>query len=138
MVRSRRNLVAAVCMTLSLSACDRGGAPSSQGGPAPSAVAAPTAAAMTQAVITMDAAHDIMTKKDAPAYTISPSAGLVIEVGDHHFPPVDAAGAGTPNAAHVARGSSGYFRASFSGKRIALNASSLDPVRGRGAFPGFE
>src|SRR5689334_14643840 len=111
MVRSRRNLLIAICAPLSLGACDRGGAPSSQGGSAPSASAAPTAAASTQTAITIDAVHDVMTRKDAPAYTISPSAGLVLEVGAHPFP---AASAGAPNAAHVAHGSSGYFRARFS------------------------
>ena len=86
----------------------------------------------------MDAVHDVMTKKDAPAYTISPSASLVIEVGDYRFPSLGTAGTGALNAAHVVHGSVGYYRATLAGKRIALNAASLDPVKGRDAFPGFE
>ena len=46
-------------------------------------------------------------------------------------------GLGAPDTVHVVRGSSGYYRTSFSGKRIALDAS-LDPMKGRDAFPGFE
>jgi hypothetical protein len=83
----------------------------------------------------MDTVHDVTRKKDAPAYAIPPSATLVIEVGEYRSPVLDA---GVPDAVHVAHGSSGYYRASFSGKQAALNAASLDPVKGRDAFPGFE
>jgi hypothetical protein len=141
-MRSLKSRVIAVCATVSLGACDRGSGSSAGVGPAPSALAsagtASPAAATTQAVIKMDLIHDIMTKKDAPAYAISPSATLVIEVGDYRFPVLDAAGAGVPDAVHVVHGSSGYYRGSFSAKRVALSAASLDPVKGRDAFPGFE
>jgi hypothetical protein len=89
-------------------------------------------------MIKMDSVHDVMTKKDAPAYAIAPSASLVIEVGEYRFPVRDAAGAGVPDAVHVVHGSSGYYRGSFSTKGAALSAASLDPVKGRDAFPGFE
>jgi hypothetical protein len=142
MVRSQKIMLTAVCVTASLGACDRGGAPATAGGPTPSAPAsagvAPAATTTTQAVITLDAAHDVMTKKDAPAYAVAPSASLVMEVGGHRFPMLDGAGAGVPDAVHVVRGSSGYYRASFSGKRVTLDARSLDPVKGRDAFVGFE
>lgn len=137
----RRSFPLAVCATLSLGACERGDGRPTGGDPAPSALAssaATPAAATTRAVVTMDAAHDVMSKKDALAYTIAPSTELVIEIGDHPFRTPDAAAIGAPDTVHVARGSSGYYRATFSGKRIALNAASLDPLKGREAFPGFE
>lgn len=135
MMRSRSKRAAAIAASLALVACDREGGPSTQGGPAPSALPAPTAAAATRAVITMDASHDMMAVKDAHPYAIAPSAELVVEIGDYHFTARDA---GAPDAVHVAHGSSGYYRASFSGKQIRLNAASLDTVKGREAFPGFE
>jgi hypothetical protein len=136
-----KTMVLAVCATASLEACDRGGGPAAAEGSAPSASpsagVASTVAATTQVVIKMDSVHDMM-KKDAQPYAIPPSATLVVEVGELRFPMVDAAGAGVPDAVHVAHGSSGYYRASFSGKRVVLSAASLDPVKGRDAFPGFE
>lgn len=120
-------MVAAAGAVVLLGACDREAAPTTQPAPAPSATAA------KQAAIVMDAAHDVMAQKDAPGYAIAPSAVLVIELGEHRFPAGKA-----PDVVHLAHGSSGYFRASFSGKRITLSAGSLDPVRGREAFPGFE
>ncbi len=42
-----------------------------------------------------------------------------------------------PDAVHVMHGSSGYYRATFSGDRVVLDVASLDAVKG-GAFPGFE
>jgi hypothetical protein len=135
-----KNLVLTVCATVSLSACDRGSGPSAAGGPSPSAPASAAvvtaAAATTQAEITMDMVHDVTRMKDAAAYTIPPSATLVIGVGGYVFHGLGSAGG--PDAVHVAHGSSGYYRASFSGKQATLNAASLDPVKGRDAFPGFE
>lgn len=119
-----------------LVACDD--APSAKGRPpaSASATAAPPAAAVTRAVITLDAAHDVMTQKDAPAYTIAPSSELVIELAGHRFPARDA-GPASPDVVHVVRGSSGYHRASIVGARVTLSTASLDPVKG-GPFPGFE
>jgi hypothetical protein len=129
-----RDFVAALLAVLAIGGCDRRDA-----GPAPppsaSAVTAP-AAAVTRAVITMDVMHDMMSTKDATPYSIAPSAELVIELGDHRFSPRDG-GSGAPDTVHVQHGSAGYHRASFSGKRVALNVASLDPVKG-GAFAGFE
>jgi hypothetical protein len=80
----------------------------------------------------MDGAHDMMSVKAASPYTIGPAAVLAIEVGDHRFPK------SAPDAVHVAHGSAGYYRGSFKGPRVELGAATLDPVRGREAFPGFE
>lgn len=125
-----------LCATLTLGACDRpDGAPQSTGA-ASSAKPAASATAPTRAVITMDTAHDMMTIKSPADYTIAPAAELVIEVGEHRFSTRDG-GPAAPDAVHVVHGSSGYHRASFSGKRITLNTGSLDPVKG-GAFAGFE
>lgn len=139
MLRALRDVVVLSTAFL-LCACDDGGAPSAKGGPSPassaSAAAAPSAVAATRAVITLDAAHDVMTKKDAPAYAIAPSAELVLELGEYRFATRDG-GIAAADAVHVVRGSSGYHRASFSGKRVTLSTASLDPVKG-GAFPGFE
>jgi hypothetical protein len=130
MMQPRALVVAAA---LALVGCDRG-APAP---PSPaSAAAAPSAVAPTRATLTLDAAHDVMTKKDAPAYTIPPCAELVLEVGEHRFPIRDA-GPLAPDSVHVVHGASGYHRASFSGHRVVLSAASLDPVKG-GVFPGFE
>jgi hypothetical protein len=137
MVRPSNDLLVALCAATSLGACDSGG-PSAKGRPSASASAAPAPAAVTRAVITLDTAHDMMTKKDATAYAIAPSSELVIEIGDHRFPGRGDAGTSEPDAVHVAHGSAGYYRASFKGKRIVLNAGSLDTVKGREAFPGFE
>ncbi len=140
MVWARQDLVMAVCATVALGACDPRDGTSVSGGPAPSASASAgagtTANAATQAVIRMDAGHDVMTRKDAPPYAIAPSAELQIEVGEYRFPTRDA-GPGAPDAVHVVQGSSGYHRASFSGNRVVLSAASLDAVKG-GAFQGFE
>jgi hypothetical protein len=87
-------------------------------------------------VITLDLAHDMITSKDAPAYTIAPSAELVLEIGNHRFATRDA-GSAAPDAVHVVHGSAGYHRATFSGTRVILSTASLDPVKG-GAFKGFE
>jgi hypothetical protein len=84
----------------------------------------------------MDAAHDMMTVKDATPYTIAPAAELVIEVAGHRLSARDA-GPRVPDAVHVVHGSSGYHRASFSGGRVVLSTASLDPVKG-GPFLGFE
>ena len=132
MAWARQDLVVAACATVALGACDRPEAPPVDGGPAPSA----TASAATRATIRIDAGHDAMTVKDAPAYAIAPSAELAVEMGDYHFPRRDA-GPGAPDAVHVVHGSSGYHRATFSGARVVLSASSLDAVKG-GAFQGFE
>ena len=143
MIWSRQDLVMAVCAAVSLGAlgaCDRPEGPSTNGGPAPatstSTGAATTAAAVTRAVIRMDPGHDAMTVKDAPSYVIAPAAELDLEVGDYVFPRRDA-GPAAPDAVHVVHGSAGYHRASFSGKRVALNTGSLDAVKG-GPFQGFE
>lgn len=66
---------------------------------------------------------------------LAPSSELVLD-GEYRIPTRDA-GPAAPDAVHVVHGSSGYHRASFSGKRITLSTASLDPVKG-GAFPGFE
>ena len=140
MARARQDLVMAVVATFALAACDRQDGPSTNGGPASpasaSAGAGTPATAATRAVIKVDAGHDAMTVKDASPYAIAPSAELEIEIGDYRFPRRDA-GPGAPDAVHVVRGSSGYHRASISGKRVVLNAASLDAVKG-GAFQGFE
>jgi hypothetical protein len=94
------------------------------------------AAAPARAVITMDSGHDMMTIKNAAVYTITPAAELVMEVGESTFHTRDG-GPAAPDAVHVMRGTSGYWRGTFSGKRVVLNAASLDAVKG-GAFPGFE
>jgi len=133
-MRPRWKRVLAVCATLTLGACDR----EAPAPPAAASAAATSTAATTRAVITLDASHDLMTRKDAPAYAIAPVAELVLEIGDHRFPVPDAAGAGAPDTVHVMRGSSGYYRATFSGKRVALNTGALDSMKGREAFPGFE
>jgi hypothetical protein len=137
-VRSSNDLLLALLATLSLLGCDRPAGPSAEGRPAPSISASAPAAAVTRATIAVDGAHDMMTKKDAPPYAIAPSSELVIEIGDHRFVARTDAGASEPDAVHVARGSTGYYRGSFKGKRAVLNAGSLDPVKGRDAFPGFE
>src|SRR5437879_2395428 len=104
----RKNLLVA-CASIALAGCERGGAPAP---PSPaSAAATASAPAVTRAVLTLDAAHDVMTKKDAPAYVIAPSSELVLELGDHRFPARDA-GPAAPDAVHVVHGSSGYHRAS--------------------------
>jgi hypothetical protein len=140
-MRSDWNLVVTVCAMVSFGACDRGDGPSGPGGPAPSARASspvPTTAAAAPVVIAVDAAHDIMAKKDAPAYTIAPCSALVIELGEHRFAAPDAAAGAGPDAVHVVHGASGYYRGTFSGKRVTLSSGSLDPVKGRDAFAGFE
>lgn len=129
-----RSYVVLVSSSVALCACD-GGPPATKGGPTQAVSAAP-AAAPTRATITLDAAHDVMTAKDAAAYTIPPSAELVIELAGHRFATRDG-GAATPDVVHVVHGSTHYHRASFSGPRITLSTGSLDPVKG-GAFPGFE
>src|SRR5262245_4847774 len=126
MVRPSNDLLVALSLALSLGACDRAGGPSAEGRPAPSISTSAAPAAVTRAAITVDAAHDVMTRKDAPAYAIAPSSELVIEIGDHRFPAKPDAGAIEPDTVHVARGSTGYYRASFKGKRAVLNAASLD------------
>jgi hypothetical protein len=132
MAPARPLLVAALGAAAALGACDR-----PEGPPAPPASAsAATAAAVTRAAITVDGAHDMMTRKEATPYAIAPSSELVLELADFRFPSRDG-GPGAPDAVHVVHGSSGYHRASFSGKRAVLNAASLDAVKG-GAFPGFE
>src|SRR5262245_59984306 len=140
MVRPSNDLLVALCAAISLGACDRGG-PAAEGRPAPSisASAAPprTPAAVTRPLITIDAAHDVMTRKDAPAYAIAPAPELVIELGDHRFPARADAGTSEPDAVHVAHGTARYYRGSFKGKRVVLSAASLDAVKGRDAFPGF-
>jgi len=133
MARGRHALGMALSATLSLAACDDPPAPSS---PAASAGPATTASAATRAVIRIDAGHDAMTVKDAPPYVIAPSAELLLDVGQHRFLQRDG-GPATPDAVHVMHGSSGYHRASFSGKQIVLDTVSLDAVKG-GPFPGFE
>jgi hypothetical protein len=140
-MRSDWNLVVTVCAMISFGACDRGDGLSAAGGPASSAPAnslvAPTVAA-AQVVIAVDAAHDVMAKKDAPPYPIAPCSALALDFGDHRFAMPDAAGGAGPNAVHVVHGASGYYRGSFSGRRVTLSAASLDPVKGREAFAGFE
>jgi len=90
---------------------------------------------VTRAVVTIDDAHDLM-KKGGP-YAIGPATELVLEVGGHRFDAGDGGAHGPPDSVHLAHGSSGYYRASWtSGSRVVLNTSSLDPVKG-GAFPGF-
>jgi hypothetical protein len=140
MVRARQHLVMAIGAAFALGACDRGDGPPASGGPASSAsssAGAGTAAnAPKRAVIKMDTAHDAMSVKDAPPYAIAPSAELEIEVGEYRFRTRDG-GPGAPDAVHVVHGSSGYHRASFSGRQVVLNVASLDAVKG-GAFQGFE
>ncbi len=85
----------------------------------------------------MDDAHDA-TRKDGLAYTITPSAELVIELGPLPRPSAAAAVPADPNAVHVVHGAAAYYRATVAGKGpVTLNAASLDAVKG-GAFPGFE
>jgi hypothetical protein len=88
---SRQALLRAVLAFVTsgaLGACDRPDGPP----PAPSSTSAGagTAAAVTRAVIRMDAAHDAMTVKDAAPYAIAPSARLEIEIGDYRFARRDA------------------------------------------------
>jgi hypothetical protein len=138
MAWARRDLVAALCAGVALGGCDR-----PEGKPAPAISASPgtaTALAVTRAVITVDALHDMMSTKDAAPYSITPSTELVIELGDHRFAAQRDGGPqtpGVPDTVHVQHGSSGYHRASFSGRRVTLNAASLDAVKG-GPFAGFE
>jgi hypothetical protein len=121
---------ASVVLVLALVACDREPAPA----PGPSATAsAPTPA--TRATITVDAAHDKMTAKDAAPYTIAPSIELVVDLSSHRF--ARDGGPREPDVVHVARGADGYWRGGFTGTRATLGPGSLDPVKG-GAFAGFE
>lgn len=134
--RPLRTCVVLISASFALCACDGGPASTSTKG-APSASATPSAsAAPTRAVITLDADHDVMTRKDAAAYTIAPSAELVIELAGHRFSTRDG-GSAAPDVVHVAHGSTHYHRASIAGARITLSTASLDPVKG-GPFPGFE
>jgi hypothetical protein len=129
MVRSSTCVLLLLGAAMAVVGCDRGPAGGLTAAPASASAAA--RAAITRAALQVDAAHDVMKRKDAPAYAIGPAAELVIDLGDHRF-------AGAPDAIHVARGSTGYYRASFQGKQAVLNAGSLDTVKGREAFPGFE
>jgi hypothetical protein len=131
MARPSKYAFLAIGAAMSVVGCDR--APGDARPAAPASASAVAPAAIPRATLRVDAAHDVMRSKEAPAYAIGPAAELVIELGDHPF-----AGAGAPDAIHVAHGSAGYYRASFKGKQAVLNAGSLDPVKGREAFPGFE
>jgi hypothetical protein len=131
MKRVRWDLVAVACAAVVLGACESGG-PS----PPAAASAGATAAAVTRAAITVDYGHDMMTSTNASAYTIGPVAELVVEIGDYRFNARDG-GSPRPDAVHVMRGSTGYWRGSVTDKRVTLNAGSLDAVKG-GPFAGFE
>jgi hypothetical protein len=133
-----KDLLVALSACVALAGCDRDDAASAKGATAAPAgpSGAPAAVATTRSVITIDGGHDMMARKEATPYTIAPSAELVLEVGEHRFTMRDA-GPATPDAMHVAHGSAGYYRGTFSGRRVALNAASLDAMKG-GAFPGFE
>src|SRR5580692_1772923 len=113
-MRSTSLLAPALAGALALAGCDRNT-------PAP-APAASAAAPVAGAVITMDDAHDMMTVKAASIYTIGPSKVLALEVGQHRFRGTDA---GAPDAVHVTRKPTGYYRGSFKGPRVELGAATL-------------
>jgi hypothetical protein len=115
-------------------ACDSPASPADAG--ASSASASAPAAVVTQALITLDDAHDLM--KGGAGYSIGKASELVIEVGGHVFAAADGGPRGAVDAVHVAHGSAEYYRANWSGgSRITLNQAALDPVKG-GPFAGFE
>jgi hypothetical protein len=131
----RKDLVAALGVTVALTGCDSKPPPTSTAAPAPpTASAAVTAPAITRTTLSADAAHDVTAKKGTPSpYSIPPSSEVVLELQDPKFEMADAG----PLAVHVAHGTVGYYRGTVSGKRATLSTASLDPVKG-GPFPGFE